>query len=161
MSAPDWLKAIAPGPRVYTPGASVKPAPRALKPLKGLNARNPERATKEHSRAFGPCSNMARLLGCVVDGCPRHHDRGDRIQAAHVRSRGARGGDFANVVGLCAAHHLEQGTVGILTFQKRHNLDMEEAARVIAEAVSAHDCVSWRRGRTCRVCLRRIVKGAP
>lgn len=54
-----------------------------------------------------------------------------RIQAAHVRSRGA-GGDRRSLVPLCAGHHEELHRRGIETWQSRYGLDLHAIAEAIA-----------------------------
>ncbi len=118
--------------------------------------RNPERREQRHAEAFGPCSRMARLLECVVPSCRVGWPR--KLEAAHVRSRGAGGLDRANVVGLCWCHHREQHQIGWPAFEKRYGLDALVAAGLIAEDVDAHACESWAEatpsgGVRCAVCL--------
>jgi hypothetical protein len=153
-------------PRKDGPGPLSLPAPKERKRRKGIRKANPERQAKVRAETFGPCSRMARALPCAVPGCGRARSKGDKIEAAHVTSRGAGGKDHANVVGLCVWHHRQQGDVGIATFQKRHGIDMPELARRIADAVRDHECVSWREadprgGHRCGVCLRAVDEGAP
>ena len=50
------------------------------------------------------------------------------VEAAHVRSRGAGGDDVGNIVPLCAAHHREQHTRGIKTFQTKYRIDLTHLA---------------------------------
>ena len=54
------------------------------------------------------------------------------LQPAHVRSKGAGGKDFENIVCLCGpapfGHHGEQHTTGIKTFQDKYKLDMKARA---------------------------------
>jgi hypothetical protein len=155
-------------PRVDEPGVPLsRPEPRekkkrGLSRTTPLKQRNEARAKKASAENFGPCSNMARLLGCIVPSCFRRPRDGVveleprwTIQAAHVRSRGSGGKDWGNVVGLCVQHHAEQGSLGIESFQKRYGLDMEAAASRIASAVQEHECFAWRVARRCKVCRRR------
>jgi hypothetical protein len=55
------------------------------------------------------------------------------VEAAHVQSRGAGGGDRGNLVPLCSGHHREkkfaQHHIGWPAFEQLHELD----ARAIAE----------------------------
>lgn len=53
------------------------------------------------------------------------------MQVAHVKSRGAGGGDHGNVVPLCAGAHNEQHTAGSKTFAKRWNVDLQAEADLL------------------------------
>lgn len=175
MSAPTWVKKIAPAPpprpvgrivRLVTPPKPLRGFQRSSKKAKAKKDAKPSRgavAPKKKAEPWGPCANMARLLGCVVRSC-RLHGPPDRrpagkIDAAHVESRGSGGKGWGNVVGLCRSHHREQGDTGIATFQKRHGLDLAELARRIGDRVNAHDCASWQHGRRCAVCGRLVYRG--
>lgn len=91
----------------------------------------PTRQRDEKYRAW------IRLLPCLVNG------DGARcfgpIQAAHVRSRGAGGGDFDNLMPLCMGHHAEQHAVGIRTFAARYEVDLEAEAALLTSR--------WRKSR--------------
>lgn len=104
--------------------AKVKATWRKVLGLKSDSAKREER----HERDFGPPGfvEFCHRYGCVVarqtgttQGCL------GPIEAAHVRSRGAKSGWRDSVVGLCLSHHREQHTVGIKTFAKRHDLDLD------------------------------------
>lgn len=114
-----------------------------------MRRRNHERAARERVRAFGrspdggrdgPQAELARKLPCCA--CGRRSRPWDRTHAAHVRSRGARGGPEV-IVPLCARCHDLQGRVGILTFQRLKRVDLFRVARELAEAIAAHDCDAW------------------
>lgn len=90
---------------------------------------NPRRRRARHRRDFGARAPVVREMPCLAasDTCS------GPIEAAHARSRGA-GGDRRHLVPLCSAHHREQHTVGVRTFQKSYDLDLlAEAARIAAE----------------------------
>lgn len=152
---PDWLKDIAPRPQPR-PAGPIERAPRLPKPPKGINKVNRERKAKNFAKCFGVCSRMVRevdLFGvCVVPACGRRD-----IQVAHVRSRGAGGADWANVVALCPDHHYEQGAQGIETFQDCYEINLEQLAGEVALAVIAHRCTERLdpHGR-CRVCREAL-----
>ena len=59
---------------------------------------------------------------------------GDVAEPAHVRSRGAGGDDFANVVPLSHTLHMQLHTVGIRTFERRYKTDLAQVAAAYAEA---------------------------
>lgn len=53
------------------------------------------------------------------------------VQACHVVSRGAGGANIGNLVPLCGAHHNQQHTVGIESFQRWYSIDLPlEAAKI-------------------------------
>ena len=88
----------------------------ALRRLTPLRKVNSHRRRTRHAEAFGDKAHWIRSQPCVICG-DRH------TQAAHVRSRGA-GGKADVLVPLCVQHHTEQHTVGIRTFESRHNVDL-------------------------------------
>jgi hypothetical protein len=92
---------------------------------------NHERRAALKAEQFGPCAVMARTLPCCVRTC----DEPPPSEAAHVRSRGAGGRDRANVAPLCRDHHREQHTIGIVSFEAEHDLDLEAVARAVAQLV--------------------------
>lgn len=51
-----------------------------------------------------------------------------RIEAAHVKSRGAGGDDHANILSLCWGHHIQQHTIGSRSFEKRWGVDLKAEA---------------------------------
>lgn len=56
---------------------------------------------------------------------------------AHVKSRGAGGRDRGNTVPLCRAHHTEQHTIGIKSFELQYNLSLKTEAKRIGKAYVA------------------------
>lgn len=73
-------------------------------------------------------AGVREVGGALVgaEGCFGPH------QVAHVKSRGAGGPDFGNVVSLCLAHHYEEHTIGRKSFEARYGLDLKTAAANIA-----------------------------
>jgi hypothetical protein len=126
-----------------------------------VNPVNKERREKRNALAFGPCARLARLTPCCVPTCKRLPP-GD---PAHVRSRGAGGKDWANVVPFCRKHHDEQHALGVPAFEDRHQIHLEVIAGFIAEAVRDHDCCSWperaKTGLRCAVCLKSTKEPLP
>ena len=126
-----------------------------------VNPVNRERKEKLNAAAFGPCARLSRLTPCCVPGCKRLPP-GD---PAHVRSRGAGGGDWANVVPFCRRHHDEQHSIGVAEFEDRHKVILEVVAGFIAEAVRDHDCSSWpersKAGLRCAICLKSTKEPLP
>jgi len=67
---------------------------------------------------------------------PQHEGR---VQAAHVKSRGAGGVDRGNCIPLCARHHAEQHALGLTSFAAKYGLDLRaEALRLQALYESEH-----------------------
>lgn len=93
---------------------------------------NPRRRRARHRRDFGERAPVVRGMACLAasDRCA------GPIEAAHARSRGA-GGDRYQLVPLCSAHHREQHSVGVRTFQTRHGIDLLAAAARIAAELDA------------------------
>lgn len=96
-----------------------------------INPLNEERRAQRRAEEFGPQAELCRGLPCCVCFAPPPSD------PAHVRTRAAGGRDDANVVPLCRAHHTEQHTVGIKTFQVSHGVDLLALAEQIAGRVRA------------------------
>ena len=124
-----------------------------------MQARNPERSAKARAECFGPCARLSTLLPCCVPSC-RALPPSD---PAHVRSRGAGGKDWANVVPLCNRHHRQSHDVGIESFQRMHNVVLEVVAGRIAELVKEHECSDWpdRTGEACGLCGKAIEGRVP
>src|SRR5262245_6313406 len=62
--------------------------------------------------------------------------RGDcsgRLEVAHVKSRGAGGGDVGNVVPLCTKHHARQHTMGRSAFEMAYRRNLATEAQYLAE----------------------------
>lgn len=76
-----------------------------------------------------PCL-LAAETPCTCGGWVDTVTKGYRIEAAHVRSRGAGGGDD-QVVPLCSRHHAEAHRIGHKSFAKRHGLDLARMAKAI------------------------------
>ena len=68
-----------------------------------------------------------RTLPCVICGA-------SGVDPAHVRSRGAGGDDVGNTVPLCRECHDSQHTVGRVSFERKHRVDLALAAAGYAEA---------------------------
>jgi len=84
--------------------------------------RDPDYAEWVRSR---PCLLARRSSG--LDACS------GPVQAAHVKSRGAGGGDRGNLIPLCHRHHHDQHQHGIHTFAKRYGLDLTFEATILTE----------------------------
>jgi len=92
---------------------------------------NPKRKRQRFQDAFGSAAYLERIqaLPCVVCGQTPS-------EAAHVRSRAA-GGTWRDLVPLCHAHHQEQHTIGIRSFEDRHGVDLAALATHISQEM--HD----------------------
>ena len=120
-----------------------------------VNPINKPRAEKRRAEDFGPCSRAARRGACAVPGCKSPPPQ----EPAHVRSRGAGGHDWKNVIGLCSKHHREQHDTGVATFAARYRISLDDLACQVAEVVEGHVCADfWERtrrgGRRCAICLK-------
>lgn len=104
---------------------------------------------------FGEQARVCRLLPCCV--CGRRP-----CVPAHVRSRGA-GGRAEDQVPLCTSTprregcHEEQHRIGIETFQRLKNINLEVVAQRIHEELANHThCVAWatqgKAGPVCAIC---------
>ncbi|MCY0986000.1 hypothetical protein OV203_02590 [Nannocystis sp. ILAH1] len=111
--------------RTATSKRALKASARARKPLP---ARNAARRARLLERNFGERGAAVRDMPCLLAG--RGCD--GRVEAAHVRSRGA-GGDRRELVPLCSGHHREQHC-GVRTFCARYDINLRaEAERIAAE----------------------------
>ena len=76
-----------------------------------------------------PCL-LAKREPCTCGGFLDVVRKTYRIEAAHVRSRGAGGGDD-QVVPLCGTHHREAHRIGHKSFEKRHGIDLAYEAKLL------------------------------
>ena len=70
---------------------------------------------------------FVELLPCLV----KNEKCFGRIDAHHVKTRGAGGKDEGNLIPLCRAHHIYIHSVGILTFMKKFSVNLKEVAELI------------------------------
>jgi len=85
-----------------------------------MGVRKPERRIFQVHQAF------VRRHSCSVPGC-----QGLPIEFAHATSRGAGGHDRTGF-SCCTEHHVEQHTIGIETFQRKYNIDLQAIAAEFA-----------------------------
>jgi len=80
---------------------------------------------------------VQRLPCCV---CRRRigHTYGP-AEAAHVKSRGAGGGEVGNLVPLCHHHHERQHRMGIKSFQAHYGVNLALEAERVRQYVEAND----------------------
>lgn len=69
-----------------------------------------------------------RCLICFATPC----------ENAHVISKGA-GGTYKDIVPLCHKHHQEQHQIGILSFQKKYDIDLSDAAKRVSNFLDLTD----------------------
>jgi hypothetical protein len=81
-------------------------------------------------RVFMTHRAFVKRHSCCVPGCEE-----GPIEFAHVKSRGAGGGDWFGV-SLCPRHHREQHSVGIDTFQAKHKIDLWAIAEQFVRATT-------------------------
>jgi hypothetical protein len=126
--------------------------PAAPKPGGGGRARR--RAKKEkrrarfasqyHSPGFVFYTHSQRCIVADVSAliCSWHD-----MDAAHAASKGA-GGTAEDVFPACHVHHMQQGTVGVRTFERLYGVSLAEAARAhwaSWQALSRDERVEWER----------------
>lgn len=106
-----------------------------LRRKKTMNRVSKRYRARMRAEAADPFLNYVRGLRCVVRGCLAR-----RCDAAHVRSRGAGGGDEGNRVPICRDHHTLRGdsfhVIGRHSFEDRHGLDLDSIAAEIARSYS-------------------------
>lgn len=87
--------------------------------------REPKRKWPRHER-------WVRGHGCSIPGCT-----GTPVEFAHVRDASNSGTGLkphsAFGISLCFAHHREQHSVGVETFQRRHGIDMKALAALFVK----------------------------
>lgn len=98
----------------------IRLPPKAKRSRSGIE-RAPQREWPRHRK-------FVRSHACCVPDCIQ-----GPIDFAHVKSRGAGGGDETGV-SLCREHHTEQHAIGIDTFQHRHGIDLLAIAEVFVKA---------------------------
>lgn len=96
---------------------------------------NPKRRARAFERNYGQRGDPIRAMQCAVRSHSSSATRcSGRIEAAHVVARGMGGcnGDRRDLVPLCSGHHLEQGAIGILSFQRKYGIDLAGLAAALA-----------------------------
>lgn len=63
-------------------------------------------------------------------------------EACHVQSVGA-GGDDTQALPMCHEHHVEQHTMGIVSFQKRHKVNLKRGAATYYRAYVREGKPAW------------------
>lgn len=52
-------------------------------------------------------------------------------EAAHVKSKGAAGGDWDNLLNMCHEHHMELHRIGTRSFEYKYKVRLKPAARKV------------------------------
>lgn len=124
----------------WEPERRPLPRHRELERKSKLRPRNPDRAARLFTRAYGSGERVEWIHSHPCVTCGRHLE--GRMHASHVRSKGA-GGDADDVVPQCWRCHHAYETEGRLTFERRRRPHMAQAARIYAIAwvayTQAHD----------------------
>lgn len=145
MSAPTWLKKIAPPPPPRDPGpikrAKVeRKPPKPKKPRTPLPKENPERKAALKAVQEGPQFALCKKRPCCA--CKRAWRP---TTGHHVLSRGAQGRD-EDCAPLCAECHAIVHGEGESGLAKRYpGLDLEAEADALAALLEAkpHDCLAF------------------
>lgn len=76
-----------------------------------------------------------RLHSCCVCGSPGvlHEDGMWRNDPSHIKSRGAGGEDFGNVVPKCRFCHSRYHSMGRKKFQEKHQINLSKIAKVFTK----------------------------
>lgn len=95
-----------------------------------VKASDPKRRAKVWPTQYGPPGfvEFVHTLPCAVRGRGPRPCSG-KIEAAHVRTKGVKGGWRDNVIPLCLFHHRHQGDLGIQTFPRVYGVDLYAIAR--------------------------------
>lgn len=123
------------GVAVPKPRKSPKPKPKGLKRSR-MKCRGP-RTKKSGGHLFARGRNpeylaYVRTFPCAI--CLAHGLKQEtRTQACHIKSRGAGGGDVANVWPGCEAHHLEQHLRGYSHMVKKYQVHLDRVALRLGE----------------------------
>jgi hypothetical protein len=105
-----------------------------------VKARNAKRGGSRFPKRRDPAyCEWVRGFACCVRACLT----GARMECAHVKSRGAGGGDIGNCVPLCFSHHDQQHRLGIKTFQATHSVDLAAIARNLGERYTPTEAAEW------------------
>jgi hypothetical protein len=97
-----------------------------------INPRNRKRHAKEVERTYGEYATFVTSQPCVIPGCGAWP-----VDPAHVKGGGAgMKSDAQFLAPLCKVnvgrgyegHHRESHRIGIETFQRKYNIDLDAAA---------------------------------
>lgn len=106
---------------------------KARRPLRTRSRPNPvnrERRSRLSEVQYGPEAFVTWIhrAPCSIPGC----DARD-VEQAHAKSRAA-GGTWEDTLPLCRDHHREQHDIGLLTFERKHGVDLRLIARMVQRA---------------------------
>ena len=95
-----------------------------------LRTVNPERKAHLADVQYGPPDFVLWLhrLPCSVPGCEARD-----VEQAHAKSRAA-GGAWTDSLPLCREHHRGQHLLGLLTWERKHGLDLSSVAAEVQRA---------------------------
>ena len=109
---------------VPKPPRKPKKAAKPIKRKARIKKRGGDRFKGKRNEAF---REWVRGLPCALAGCVIQ--RGDESHCAHVKTRGAGGGDVGNCLPLCPAHHRSQHDMGIKSFEQWQHVDLAKRAQ--------------------------------
>lgn len=72
-----------------------------------------------------PCA-MAPLMRVFGENVWHQHRCFGRVEAAHIKSKGAGGADEGNTLPLCASAHSRQHTIGIKSWAAEYGLSLKD-----------------------------------
>jgi hypothetical protein len=104
----------------------VPKPPKRVKVRKPLRARRVPKAFAKHR--VPTFHKWVATFECLLIA---KHICGGRVEACHVRSRGAGGDDVGNEIPLCKLAHQQWHLWGRLTWQKRYDVDAQVAAALL------------------------------
>lgn len=108
---------------------------RPIRTRTGVNPVNKERKATLREKQYGDEAFVMWLhrLECAIPGC---HNRD--VEAAHVGRSRAAGGTWQDVAPVCKAHHSEQHTLGILSWEQKYAVSGIGLAEATQKAWRAH-----------------------
>lgn len=92
-----------------------------------MNPINRKRAKKKHAEAFGPPGfvEFVHEFGCVIAREKADAKCDGPVEVAHLKSRGAGGVWRENTVGLCRHHHAQHHRLGVESFDRFYETDLD------------------------------------
>jgi hypothetical protein len=108
---------------------------------------NAERMGKRRMQTFGAQALLCRRLPCCACRrkfwdmtvstfitCP--NTQADDMCHAHHEPPRSCGGKDADTVPLCAAHHHERHSIGVRSFEAKHNINLRQLAAALHEQIT-------------------------
>lgn len=110
-------------------------SPRKPKPKKGVKKVNAKRGGRRFPENVDDgLRDYVRMLPCVICGSLERSQWCGPTEAAHVKSKGAGGKDWDNLIPLGTHHHREQHVIGIKSFEFKYQVRLKSLARVMTAA---------------------------